>query len=234
MMRTPMFIAMDPPKHDVQRETVSAGGRTAQPRHARRHHPRARRAGSSTALPRNQTFNWVERVSIELTTQMLATLFDFPFEDRRKLTRWSDVATAAPGAGIVESNEQRREELMECLRILHTAVERARQRAAGNDLISMLAHGASTRNMPPMEFLGNLILLIVGGNDTTRNSISGGVLALNQNPDQYQKLRDESRRHSADGAGDHPLADAARLHAPHGARPTPNSAASRSKPATKW
>jgi cytochrome P450 len=54
----------------------------------------------------------------------------------------------------------------------------------------MLAHGDATRNMEPKEYLGNVILLIVGGNDTTRNSISGSILALNQNPDQYQKLRD--------------------------------------------
>ena len=40
-----------------------------------------------------------------------------------------------------------------------------------------------------MEFLGNLVLLIVGGNDTTRNSISGSVWALNQFPDEYDKLR---------------------------------------------
>jgi cytochrome P450 len=53
----------------------------------------------------------------------------------------------------------------------------------------MLAHGESTKNMDPMEYLGNLILLIVGGNDTTRNSISGGVRFLNQFPDEYQKLK---------------------------------------------
>src|SRR3546814_7444549 len=53
----------------------------------------------------------------------------------------------------------------------------------------MMAHSPATRDVPFLEFLGNLLLLIVGGNDTTRNSISGGVLALNQNPGEYQKLR---------------------------------------------
>ncbi len=189
LMRTPMFIAMDPPKHDVQRATVSP---VTEPRNLATLESTIReRAGNILdSLPRDETFNWVERVSIELTTQMLATLFDFPFEDRYKLTRWSDVATAAPGSGIVESNEQRRDELMECLAYFTRLWNERINAPPAHDLISMLAHGESTRQMPPMEFLGNLILLIVGGNDTTRNSISGGVFALNQNPEQYQKLRD--------------------------------------------
>ena len=57
------------------------------------------------------------------------------------------------------------------------------------DLISMLAHGEATRNMSAREYLGNIILLIVGGNDTTRNSMSGGLLFLSQNPDEFAKLR---------------------------------------------
>jgi cytochrome P450 len=185
-----MFIAMDPPKHDVQRATVSP---VVEPRNLAKMEATIReRAGNILdSLPRNETFNWVEKVSIELTTQMLATLFDFPFEDRYKLTRWSDVATAAPGAGIVESNEQRRNELLECLAYFTKLWNERVNKPMGDDmdLISMLAHGESTRNMQPMEFLGNLVLLIVGGNDTTRNSISGGVLALNQNPREYDKLR---------------------------------------------
>ena len=188
-LRTPMFIAMDPPKHDVQRATVTP---VVAPRNLAVLESTIReRAGQILdGLPLDQTFNWVEKVSIELTTQMLATLFDFPFEDRYKLTRWSDVATAAPGAGIVESMQQRRDELMECLAYFTRLWNERVNAPPGNDLISMLAHGAETRHMEPMEFLGNLILLIVGGNDTTRNSISGGVLALNQNPKEYQKLRD--------------------------------------------
>ncbi len=91
----------------------------------------------------------------------------------------------------------------------------ASTRRRGNDLISMLAHAPATRNMPPMEYLGNLILLIVGGNDTTRNSISGGLLALNQNPDEYAQAARQPGADPEHGLRDHPLADAARAHAPH-------------------
>jgi cytochrome P450 len=184
-----MFIAMDPPKHDLQRATVS--GVVAPPNLAKMESTiRERVCKILDSLPRDETFNWVDLVSIELTTQMLATLFDFPFQDRRKLTRWSDVATAAPGTGVVESEDQRRAELLECLAYFTELWnERAAMETPGSDLISMLAHGKDTKDMQPFEFLGNLILLIVGGNDTTRNSISGGLLALNQNPGEYDKLR---------------------------------------------
>ncbi|HRK63159.1 MAG TPA: cytochrome P450 [Terricaulis sp.] len=184
----PMFIAMDPPKHDVQRKTVSP---IVAPNHLAHLEPIIReRAGKLLdEAPRGEVFNWVDKISIELTTQMLATLFDFPWEDRRKLTRWSDVATAVPGQGIVDSDEQRRAELMECLQYFNGLWEERANSAPRPDLISMLAHGDSTRAMPRQEFLGNLILLIVGGNDTTRNSITGSVYALNKFPEQYAKLK---------------------------------------------
>jgi cytochrome P450 len=180
---------MDPPKHDLQRATVS--GVVAPPNLAKMEATiRGRTQKILDSLPVGKAFNWVDLVSIELTTQMLATLFDFPFDDRRKLTRWSDVATAPPGTGIVDSMEQRRDELMECLEYFTRLWnERINQEVPGSDLVSMLAHGKDTKDMKPFEFLGNLILLIVGGNDTTRNSMSAGVLALNQNPAEYDKLR---------------------------------------------
>ena len=186
----PMFIAMDPPKHDAQRKVVSP---IVSP-HANLAELegiiRERAQKIFNELPIGETFDWVDRVSIELTTQMLATLFDFPWEDRRKLTRWSDVATAAEDVGIVDSKEARQAELMECAAYFTRLWNERVNAEPGRDLISMMAHADATRDMQPMEYLGNLILLIVGGNDTTRNSITGGVLALNQNPDQYQKLRD--------------------------------------------
>jgi cytochrome P450 len=188
-LQTKSFIDMDPPKHDLQRATVS--GVVSPPNLAKMESIIRERTGNVLdALPIGETFNWVDRVSIELTTQMLATLFDFPFEDRRMLTRWSDVATAAPGTGIVDTPEQQKKEMMECLAYFTKLWnERVDQEVPGTDLISMLAHGEETKDMDPLEFLGNVILLIVGGNDTTRNSMSAGVLALNQNPAEYDKLR---------------------------------------------
>jgi cytochrome P450 len=184
----PMFIAMDPPKHDNQRKVVSP---IVSPHNLSLLEPIIReRAGKILdELPIGEPFDWVDTVSIELTTQMLATLFDFPWEDRRKLTRWSDVATAAPETGIIESEDARRAELMECAAYFTNLWNERVNAPPRNDLISMMAHSDATRHMEPMEYLGNLILLIVGGNDTTRNSISGGLYALNQYPDQYDKLR---------------------------------------------
>jgi cytochrome P450 len=178
----PMFIAMDPPKHDAQRKVVSPA--VAPTRLADMEPIIRERAGRILdALPIGETFDWVDRVSIELTTQMLATLFDFRFEERRKLTHWSNVALT----GL--RDEVSRREMRECAACFQALwVERAARPPAG-DLISMLAHGEATRDMPPNEFMGNIMLLIVGGNDTTRNSISGGLLALSQHPEEYEKLR---------------------------------------------
>ena len=190
----PMFIAMDPPKHDVQRKTVSPA---VAPHNLALMEPIIReRAGAILdSLPIGEEFNWVDKVSIELTTMTLATLFDFPWEDRRKLTRWSDVATAGPESGLFSTTDkdaaeqERRGELFECVEYFTRLWNERVNAPPKSDLISMLAHGESTRNMDRMEYLGNLILLIVGGNDTTRNSITGSLVALSQFPEQERLLR---------------------------------------------
>ena len=185
---TPNFIGMDPPKHDQQRQTVQG---VVAPMNLKKMESliRQRAVNILDSLPVGETFNWVDHVSVELTTQMLATIFDFPFEDRYKLTYWSDMATSGELAGGPTPEAERRAALLECLEYFTKLREKRGNEPPKIDLLSMLAHGKDTQNMPPMEFLGNLVLLIVGGNDTTRNSISGGVLALNQNPDEYDKLR---------------------------------------------
>lgn len=190
------FIAMDPPRHEQQRKTVTP---VVAPRNLSLLEPLIRGHAEDIldALPADGTeFDWVDSVSIELTTRMLATLFDFPFEDRRKLTYWSDISIGSPETTGMDEAYSREEVQAGLMDLANTFMGLWAERAASDptgkvDLISMLAHGEDTKDMiaNPLEFLGNIMLLIVGGNDTTRNSISGGVLALNKFPDEYAKLR---------------------------------------------
>ncbi len=185
----PNFISMDPPKHDLQRKAVTG---VVAPMNLAKLEPviRQRAGWILDDLPTGESFNWVEHVSVELTTQMLATIFDFPFEQRRKLTQWSDLVTSSVATGGTLPDEDRRAGLMQCLsEFTDLWNERVHwDPREHNDLITLMANDPATSEMDPMEYLGNLILLIVGGNDTTRNSISGGVLGLNQYPAEYQKL----------------------------------------------
>ncbi|MFN3235567.1 MAG: cytochrome P450 [Pseudomonadales bacterium] len=190
------FISMDPPKHDQQRMAV-AGAVAPKNLALLESQIRAHACEILDSIPADGVeFDWVDQVSIELTTRMLATLFDFPFEERRKLTYWSDISIGSPETTGMDDGPSQ-EEVMTGLNDMAASfmalwAERAAADPAGrSDLITMLAHGENTRNMinNPLEFLGNIMLLIVGGNDTTRNSITGGVLGLNQFPDQYNKLR---------------------------------------------
>ena len=185
-LQLPMFIAMDPPKHAEQRKAVSP---IVAPSNLANLEGliRQRVITILESLPINETFNWVEHVSIELTTQMLATLFDFPFEDRHLLTKWSDRATILPRN---EAEWQAREDdLQHCLAYFVRLWNERVNAPPKHDLVSMLAHNPATRDMDPRQYLGNLILLIVGGNDTTRNSITGGLYFLSQNPPEFTKLR---------------------------------------------
>ena len=185
----PMFIMQDPPKHDDQRAVISPSF-TPKRLQELQGLIRKRAANILDNLPRNEQFNWVRQVSVELTGQMLATIFGVPQEDRHKLIHWSDTVENLSNPDFFETPEEGFAELWKCFEYFDAVwKERQSRTELGDDLISVLAQGESTRNMTPNEFLGNMLLLIVGGNDTTRNSITGGVLALNNNPDEYAKLR---------------------------------------------
>ncbi|HIM04401.1 MAG TPA: cytochrome P450 [Gammaproteobacteria bacterium] len=187
------FIQLDQPRHGPQRQAVTP---SVAPPNIAELEPviRERVIDILEGLPVGKTFNWVEQVSIELTGRMLATLLGFPYEERHKLIRWSDITTNVPQVTGDDSIDMkgRYEELMQAAAMFYQIWQERAAAPPSIDLISMLAHGEDTKTMNenPGLFLGTLLLLIVGGNDTTRNSISGGVIALNEHPDEYQKLRD--------------------------------------------
>ncbi len=193
------FIAMDPPKHDVQRKAVQG---VVAPQNLKQMEAliRQRAAEVLDSLPLDQPFDWVQKVSIELTGRMLATLLDFPYDKRHLLTYWSDLIGGMPETTGGEFGDK--EEIFAAAKDMcrHFAAlwydKKARQDAGerpGFDLISLMQNSDDSKNLieRPLEFMGNLSLLIVGGNDTTRNSMTGGVLALHHNPDQFAKLKAE-------------------------------------------
>ena len=186
----PNFIRMDPPRHTAQRRTVApivAPSNLANMAGT----IRERTVAVLDGLPRNETFDWVDRVSTELTAMMLATLFDFPWADRRKLTHWSDVAIAnvEDADAVVKSEAERMAELMRMAEIMEALWKERAALPPRFDLISMMAHAEATQNLPLREFIGTFGLLIVGGNDTTRNSMTGGLIAIVENPGEIAKVQ---------------------------------------------
>lgn len=188
-----MFIAMDPPEHDDQRRAVH---HVVAPRNLREFEAliRQRTIEVLDGLPENEPFDWVKLVSRDLTTKMLATLFDYPWEERNNLTQWSDMFTnderITAGEGV--PREVIIEHMTACLqRFTELWHERKGDGKEAFDLIRMLQADPNTANMvdDPLTYMGNIMLLIVGGNDTTRNSMSGGVVFLNQFPEQLAKVR---------------------------------------------
>ncbi|HXT80460.1 MAG TPA: cytochrome P450 [Acetobacteraceae bacterium] len=189
-MERTSFIRMDPPEHDEQRKEVSS---TVNPVTLAKMEDliRTRTNMILDGLPRGETFNWVERVSIELTSMMLATLFDYPIDQKRKLIRWSDTFICdvnAPDAPV-HSEEERFAEQVRFAEHMNEIWEDRAKKPKSFDVISILAHGEATKRMTLRQRMGILILFLVGGNDTTRNSMSGGLWGLSQHPEEFAKLR---------------------------------------------
>lgn len=187
-LQWPMFIAMDPPKHDVQRKAVSPG---VSAENLKRMEATIRDSAIEIfdSLPENETFNWVQRVSIELTTTTLLTLFDFPLEEKRHLTRWSDYAFSMPGDGLIETWDERKVVMLEMKERFEQLRKERQEKPGGYDLITRIANPIDGQPLSAEEYMGNVILLLVGGNDTTRNSLTASALTLNLFPEQERLLR---------------------------------------------
>jgi len=187
----PMFIAMDRPEHTGQRRTVAPAFTPAEIVRLD-HEIRRRTADLLDSLPIGEQFDWVDKVSIELTTGMLAILFGFPWDDRRLLTFWSDWAGDVELGLARELADTRFDILHEMAQYFGRLWMERTGKAPSPDLISMMIHSPAMNHMSPQEFMGNLVLLIVGGNDTTRNTMSGIIHALHTFPDQREILENDA------------------------------------------
>ena len=185
----PMFIAMDPPLHSLRRRTVSpafSSGRLQ----AMAAQIRAGAGHILDALPVDEVFDWATIAAPDLAAMTLATLFDFPQDQRPLLTRWAAAATSLPsGGGSFDEGLRWASGMRECIALFDALWRERAAEAPRDDLISMLAHGPATRDMPLVELQGNVVLLIVGGHDTTRDTLSGSIVALSGQPAQFARLR---------------------------------------------
>jgi cytochrome P450 len=182
------FISLDPPRHDAQRRAAAPMFSTPSLAELE---PliRSRAAAILDELPIGEEFDFVDKVAVELTSQMLATLFDFPFEQRRILPQFSDLLLSGP-ADTEEENQRRQAQMFMTLNMFVPLWNERRGADRRNDLISLLANDPATDGENnPENYMSNIILLIVAGSDTTRHSITGGLHALNQHPAEYAKLR---------------------------------------------
>jgi cytochrome P450 len=177
----PNFIRMDAPEHGEQRKVVSPAFTPSEMQ--RLSTDIRRRAGEVLdSLPKGEAFDWVDRVSVELTTQMLAVLFDFPWEDRRLLPFWSDVAGNVEQFNDPAAQVERLRHLTEMGAYFKRLWD---ERAGGEDrpdLLTRMIRSPVTGQMSMNEFIGALTLLIIGGNDTTRNTMSAMAYALDTFP----------------------------------------------------
>ena len=187
---TPSLLNMDPPQHGLHRGAVSEGVSPANLANLETL-VRERIGTILDNLPIGEEFDWVDLVSIELTAMTLATLFNYPQERRRELTYWSDVMTTEPGPGqVIETREEKDAAQKDFLTMIAKLFKERGEAEPGMDFMSLMAHSPQSKDFTPAEIYGDGVVLLVGGNDTTRNTLTGSVYALDRNPEEFKKLRE--------------------------------------------
>jgi linalool 8-monooxygenase len=181
------MISMDPPEHNRYRRMVSPGFTT--PRlQTLETRIRERVTAILDRLGDRKECEFVTEVAAELPIQVLAELIDVPQEDRKKLFDWSNSMIAEDDPELRKSPEQTAADVAE-MAAYAARLWDERLARPGSDLISMLVHSKIEGEVMSKErYLGTFILLVVAGNETTRNSISGGLVTLAEFPAERAKL----------------------------------------------
>ncbi len=194
------LLNMDPPDHGRYRR-IASGWFT----------PRAIRAMDAKvadvtrevldAAARTEVGDFVRDVSAKITIAVIAEMLGVPRRDWELLFRWTNeiIAPQDPefqhGKTAMETIERSRLELFTYFNDLANE----RRRAPSDDIVSVVANGqVNGEPLPPVELLSYFFLLVVAGNETTRNAMTGGMLAFLEHPDEWEKLRADAAR--LDGA----------------------------------
>ena len=183
------FISTDPPQHRWYRAAVLPGLKLARVRDMSER-LNARIAVLLDAVEElDGEFDFIERIAAPFPLMTLAELFGVPVTDIDKLYAWSNVIIAEDDPTLRVSPAQMAATMGEMLSYASFAFD-DRRRDPKDDLLSMVAHTRlDGQPITRADFIGTFLLLLVGGNETTRNSIAHGMIAFTENPAQWDKLR---------------------------------------------
>lgn len=189
----PLLISLDPPEHTRQRQLVNRG---FTPRSVLRLDERVRRIVDATLekVRGQDRFDFVTDVAVELPLQVIAELLGIPDEDRRQVFAW----TEAMMSGDDPEFDNDEAATMAALTEMYGYAEQlcaARRETPGDDLMSsLLAAHTDGRKLEQFELNLFFLLLHNAGSETTRNLLTGGLLALLQHPDQLALLQEDPSR----------------------------------------
>jgi cholest-4-en-3-one 26-monooxygenase len=182
-----MMLNMDPPQHQQFRRLVSIG---FTPRMIRALEPRIRATADSIIdkVASRGHCDFVEEVAAELPLQVIAELMGIPLEDRHKVFAWSNRLVGFDDPEFSTSREDGTLAAME-MWAYATQLAESRRNRAGTDLVTTLINAEiEGERLTGTEFEAFFLLLAVAGNETTRNLISGGMLALIEHPQARERL----------------------------------------------
>jgi len=185
------LLNMDPPDHGKYRAVSS---KQFTPRVVQGLAEKVQRITTEVldAAAQLETCDFVQNVSAPITIAVIAEMLGVPAADRALLFRWTNeiIAPQDPefqrAGGVEETFTQSRIELFSYFNDL------AEQRRAKpqDDIVSVVAAGTvDGRPLDAMELLSYYFLLVVAGNETTRNAMTGGLLAFLENPGEWEKLK---------------------------------------------